>query len=128
MLTIGIEKNGAVAVVRCAGRLVRGEAVRSLQDAVVSVGDVRIIMLDLSAVKMMDAGGLTALVSLHLWAQAQNKQFKVINPSRLVCQMLSLTHLDSVLEISSLELMLEVLASRMPSQSESVHAHLAVAC
>ena len=128
MLTIGIEKNGAVAVVRCAGRLVRGEAVRSLQDAVVSVGDVRIIMLDLSAVKMMDAGGLTALVSLHLWAQAQNKQFKVINPSRLVCQMLSLTHLDSVLEISSLELMLEVLASRMPSQSESIHAHLAVAC
>ena len=128
MLTIGIEKNGAVAVVRCAGRLVRGEAVRSLQDAVVSVGDVRIIMLDLSAVKMMDAGGLTALVSLHLWAQAQNKQVKVINPSRLVCLMLSLTHLDSVLEISSLELMLEVLASRMPSQSESVQAHLAVAC
>lgn len=127
MLTIGIEKNGAVAVVRCAGRLVRGEAARSLQDAV-SKSDARIIILDLSAVKMMDAGGLTALVSLHLWAQAQNKQFKVINPSRLVCQMLSLTHLDSVLEISSLELMLEVLASRMPSQGESCHAHLAAAC
>ena len=128
MLTIGIEKNGAVTVVRCAGRLVRGEAVRSLQDAVVSESNARIIMLDLSAVKMMDAGGLTALVSLHLWAQAQNKQFKVINPSRLVCQILSLTHLDSVLEISSLELMLEVLASRMPSQGESCHAHLAAAC
>ena len=98
MLTIGIEKNGAVAVVRCAGRLVRGEAVSSLQNTVLE-SNARIIILDLSAVKMMDAGGLTALVSLHLWAQAQNKQFKVINPSRIVCQMLSLTHLDSVLEI-----------------------------
>jgi ABC-type transporter Mla MlaB component len=61
MLTIKVRKASDVAVVKCAGRLVRGEAVRSLRQAVVSENDTRIVMLDLADVKTLDAGGLTAL-------------------------------------------------------------------
>jgi anti-anti-sigma factor len=128
MLTIDIENTGDVKVVRCAGRLVRGEAVRSLQEAVVSGNDARVIVLDLSEVALLDAGGLAALVSLHVWAQARDKHLKLVNPSKFVCQMLSLMHLDQVLEISTLEQALEILTSRIHSQSNSVHVTLAAAC
>ena len=70
MLTIDVEKNGEVAVVHCSGRLVRGVEVCSLRTAVVSQKTTRIVILDLSHVEFMDAGGLNTLVSLHHWTSA----------------------------------------------------------
>ena len=65
MLTIDVEKNGGVAVVHCSGRLVRGVEVCTLRNAVASrEKNTRIVVLDLSQVEFMDAGGLNALVSL----------------------------------------------------------------
>ncbi len=100
MLTIKIQKTGDTAVVKCAGRLVRGEAVRTLRQAVVSAGDTRIVVLDLADVPMLDAGGLTALLSLHQWCGERNVHLKLVNPSHFVQRVLSLTQLDRVLDIS----------------------------
>jgi anti-anti-sigma factor len=102
MLTIDVEKTGDVAVVRCAGRIVRGEEVRMLRNAVVSENDTRIVVLDLSDVEMLDAGGLTALLSLHQWARSRGIQLKLVNPSHFVREVLERTRLNRVFDISTL--------------------------
>ncbi|MGA9798033.1 MAG: STAS domain-containing protein [Terriglobales bacterium] len=102
MLTIDVEKNGEVAVVHCSGRLVRGVEVCSLKTAVVSQKTTRIVMLDLSQVEFMDAGGLNALVSLHNWAHSHGIQLKLVKPSGLVREMLTRTHLNRLFDMSSL--------------------------
>ena len=84
MLSINVEKTGDVAVVRCAGRLVRGTEVFTLRNAVFSAKDIRIVVIDLSDVEMLDAGGLTTLLSLLEWARSRNIQLKLVNPSHFV--------------------------------------------
>ncbi|MBA3916722.1 MAG: STAS domain-containing protein [Acidobacteriales bacterium] len=111
MLAIELEKADDVAVVRCTGRIVRGGELRTLRHAVVSAHDSRVIVLDLSDVETIDGGGLAALVSLRRWAQTRHVQFKLVNPSRFVREVLSRTRLDSIFDISSLHDALLVLAA-----------------
>jgi len=111
MLTIDVEKTGDVAVVRCVGRIVRGAEVRTLRNAVFAEKDIRIVVIDLSDVEMLDAGGLTALLSLQQWAQNRNVQLKLVNPSHFVNEVLTRTGLDHVFDISTFEHALFVLAA-----------------
>jgi anti-anti-sigma factor len=112
MLSIDVEKNGEVAVVRCSGRLVRGAEVTTLRDAVISEKNTRVIVLDLSEVQMLDAGGLNALVSLHLWSRSRAVQLKLVNPNPFVKQVLTSVGMDRVFEISSFHEALLVIAGR----------------
>ncbi len=110
MLTIDVERNSGVAVVHCSGRLVRGVEVCTLRNAVVSEKTTRIVVLDLSEVEFMDAGGLNALVSLHHWTRNHGIQLKLTNPSRMVHEMLTRTRLNRVFDISSLHDALAILS------------------
>ena len=114
MLILDVEKTGDVAVVRCSGRVVRGEAVRSLRNTVVSERDTRIVVLDLSEVEMIDAGGLTALVCLHHWSRSRGIQLKLVNPSHFVREVLDRTRLSEVFEISSFRDVLNILRGERP--------------
>ena len=111
MLTIDVEKTGDVAVVRCVGRIVRGAGVRTLRNAVFSEKNIRIVVIDLSDVEMLDAGGLTALLSLQQWARSRNVQLKLVNPSHFVNEVLTATGLYHVFEISRFEHALFVLSA-----------------
>jgi anti-anti-sigma factor len=104
-----VEKSGDVAVVRLSGRIVRGEEVRSLRNAVVSEKDSRVVVLDLSDVESLDAGGLTTLLSLHQWARSRGVQLKLVNPSHFVREILTRTRLDHVFDISKFDHALFVL-------------------
>ncbi len=117
MLTLDVEKTGDVAVVRCAGRLVRGAEISTLRNAVVSEKNTRIVVLDLSELEGMDAGGLNALVSLQLWSRNHGVQLKLVNPSGFVRELLARTRLDHVFEVSSLHDALVVLSR--PPRAES---------
>ncbi|MGH9502710.1 MAG: STAS domain-containing protein [Terriglobales bacterium] len=127
MLTIDVEKNGDVAVVHCSGRLVRGVDVCTLRNAVVSEKTTRIVVLDLSHVEFMDAGGLNSLVSLHHWTRNHGIQLKMVNPSRLVREMLTRTQLNRVLDISSLHDVLAVLSGRDCYRAKYASGYLAQA-
>jgi anti-anti-sigma factor len=100
---IKIEQAGDVAVLQCAGRIVRGEALHLLKDAVPSLTRARVIVLDLSGVRMIDCGGLGMLVFLHCWTRDNGTQLKVVNPSNFARQMLELTQLTSVLHVFSVD-------------------------
>jgi anti-anti-sigma factor len=111
MLTIDVEKTGDVAVVRCVGRIVRGAGIRTLRNAVFSEKEIRIVVIDLSDVETLDAGGLTALLSLQQWAGNRKVQLKLVNPSHFVNEMLTRTGLDHVFDISTFERALFVLGA-----------------
>ena len=112
MLNVDIEKAGDVAIVRCCGRLVGGEAVSTLRNAVASGKDARMILLDLAEVGALDAGGVNALVALHHWALNRGIKVKLVNPSSFVREMMVRFRLDRVFEISSLRDALLVLSGR----------------
>jgi anti-anti-sigma factor len=107
-LHIKIEQTRDVAVLGCSGRLVRGEALHFLKEAVTSLSRLRVVVLDLSEVEMLDGGGLGMLVFLHKWTSAAGIQLKLVNPSGLALEMLIRTRLASVLHVSSIDDVVEI--------------------
>ena len=108
-LHIKSEQAGDVTVLQCAGRILRGEALRLLKNAVTSLPGMRVIVLDLSGVEMLDGGGLGMLVSLQGWTRNNGIQLKLVNPSNFAREMLERTGLTCVLHISSVDDAVDVL-------------------
>jgi len=124
LLHIKSEQAGDVAVLRCAGRIVRGEALQLLKDAVTSLRQPRVIVLDLSAVEMVDGGGLGMLVFLYCWTRDNGIQLKLVNPSNFAREMLEQTGLTSFLHVSSVDDAVEVLCN-FDSTNENVNRAVA---
>ena len=93
MLTVTPHTVADTLVLRCHGRLVRGEESTLLCAAVHHHG--RDVVLDLSEVSAIDAAGIGALVSL----QAAGVYLKLMNPPEPVLAVLQLTGMDVVFEI-----------------------------
>jgi anti-anti-sigma factor len=96
-LNVTVENARGVVTVRCQGGLVRGQETALLCTAIQQHG--RDIILDLSGVTAIDAAGIGTLVSL----QAAGTYLRLVGPSLAVRQVLRLTSLDSVFEISESE-------------------------
>jgi anti-anti-sigma factor len=101
MLTMNVEKLKDLAIVRCIGRMVRGENIRPLKGVAIAANDTRLIVMDLSEVESIDAAGLSALISLHHWSRSRGIQLRLVNPSRFVLEMLNRSRLNLVFDISS---------------------------
>jgi anti-anti-sigma factor len=110
-LHIKIEQAAEVAVVQCVGRLVRGESLHFLKEAVISLKQPRIVVLDLSGMETVDGGGLGVLVFLHRWTRENAIQLKLVNPSSFVRYVLECTRLTCVLTISPVDDAVEILTS-----------------
>lgn len=110
MLALRIEKIGELTVVECEGRVVRSEAAFKLREAVTSLRNARIIVLDLSEVRAIEGGGLGMLLFLQRWAYGHDIQFKLFNPSRSVRDRLELVNSIAELDIATLHEMMELLA------------------
>ena len=110
-LHIKIEQAADVAVLQCIGRLVRGESLHFLKQAVIRLKQPRIVVLDLSGMETLDGGGLGMLVFLHRWTRENAIQLKLVNPSGFVRYVLECTRLTRVLTISSVDDAVEILAS-----------------
>jgi anti-anti-sigma regulatory factor len=82
-------------VLRCHGRIVRGEESALLCAAVQHHG--RDVVLDLGGVSAIDAAGIGALVSL----QAAGVYLKIMNATEPVRTVMRLTGSDTVFEISA---------------------------
>ena len=103
-----------VAIVGCSGRLVRGAALDEFRRRVERLENLRVLVLDLSGIEQLDAGGLGVLLLLRRWALQQKVQMKLVDPSPFVRRVLVATHLNSVFEISSLEEALCILRAPEP--------------
>jgi anti-anti-sigma factor len=93
MLTVTIKCLGDAVILRCVGRIVRGQETALLCAAVQQHG--RNLVLDLAGVDVIDAAGIGLLVSL----QAAGIYLKLMNPTKHVRKVLRVTQLESVFEI-----------------------------
>jgi len=99
MLNVVIENSGNLAILRCRGKIVEGEEISTLFDAVISLKNKRVVVLDLTRVSRIDARGLGILVLL---ARAVGVKLQLM-PSKTVQELLDLTGLHSLFEIRSSE-------------------------
>jgi anti-anti-sigma factor len=110
-LNVQIECLHGVAVVNCSGRMVRGAALDEFRRRIERLERVHLLVLDLSEVEKLDAGGLGALLLLRRWTNLNCARLKLVNPPAFFLEILQATHLSSVFEISSLKEALWVLRS-----------------
>jgi anti-anti-sigma factor len=126
-LHIKSEQAGDVAVLQCSGRIVRGEAIHFLRDAVTSLNKPRMVVLDLTDIEMLDGGGLGMLVFLHRWTRDNGIQLKLVNPSTFVREVLDRTRLSCVFNISSVEDVVEILCTSIHTEQAEPRVGRAVA-
>src|SRR5215471_296280 len=100
MLRVHAQKLGDIAIVSLRGGIVTGNTA-VLRNKVEALTNVGIVLLDFARVNRIDAGGLGVLLELREQTKARGIEFKLINVTRLVKQILEITRLDSVFEISS---------------------------
>ena len=102
MLSVIIENSGKTAVLRCSGRIVAGEEAWTLYNAVVSLKNKRVVVLDLTRVSGTDARGLGVLMFVQQWARLSGVKLQLIT-SRPVQEMLELAGLLSLFDVRSSE-------------------------
>ena len=93
MLNLKVEENERGVVLHCDGALVRGEETNLLCTAVGHYGQA--VVLDLTHVNTIDAGGIGALIAL----QTAGVYLTLQNPTKTVREVLRITAVDSVFEI-----------------------------
>jgi anti-anti-sigma factor len=101
-----------VAVVNCSGRMVRGAALDQLRRRIEQIERVRVLVLDVSEVDHLDAGGLGTLLLVRRWAIQKGAKMKLVNPPAFFQKMLEATHLTSVFDISSLKEAISILRAK----------------
>ena len=85
-------------VVECFGRLT-SENVPLLKDAMREACERKVrIVLDLREVPMMDSSGLGAVVTLHVSARRRGCNLEVVNASKQILELFSVTNLLSLFE------------------------------
>lgn len=109
-----IERLQDVAVVRCSGRMVRGAALDGFRRRIEQLDRLRVLVLDLSDIQQLDAGGLGTLLLVRRWAVQNSARLKLVNPPLFFRRVLEATHLNSVFEISSLKDALYILRPGCP--------------
>ena len=88
-----------VAVVNCSGRMVRGAALDEFRRRIEQLEHVRVLVLDVSEVEQVDAGGLGTLLLVRRWAMQKSAKLKLVNPPLFFRRLLEATHLASAFEI-----------------------------
>src|SRR5271170_5964819 len=105
-----------VAVVNCSGRMVRGAALDQFRRRIEQLGRIRVLVLDVSNVDQLDAGGLGTLLLVRRWAMQKSAKLKLVNPPVFFRRILEATHLTSAFEISSLKEAICILRAKESSQ------------
>src|ERR1017187_3277002 len=109
MLNVTVENIGELAVVECEGRIVQSDSAYKLREAVTSLTDARIVVLELSEVSALGGGGLGMLVFLQRWARENNIRFMLFNPSESVQSALKRARSIAEFYIPSFEEMMALL-------------------
>ena len=110
MLGLQIRNISEMAIIECAGRIVRSEAAFKLRQAVCSQSDTRIIVLDLSEVRAIEGGGLGMLMFLQRWARDHEIRLKLFNPRQSVRDQLERVSATREFDIASRDEMMALLA------------------
>jgi anti-sigma B factor antagonist len=101
-LSLEAQQPGGAIVLRCQGRLMFQNDVRTLSALVAEVlPTARRMIVDLSGVESINSAGLGELVLTHMWAEAAGFELKFAGPRKSVRQLFELTNLVSIFDLYS---------------------------
>jgi anti-anti-sigma factor len=100
--------------------MVRGAALDQFRRRIEQLERVRVLVLDVSEVDHLDAGGLGTLLLVRRWAMQKSAKMKLVNPPVFFRKILEATNLTSVFEISSLKEAISILRAKECSQRFAV--------
>jgi anti-anti-sigma factor len=101
MLRIHTKNFGSMVVICVQGRIVIGET-KALRDAVISQSGIETLVIDLARVDLIDAAGFGALLELRAETRFRGIRIKLINVTQNVRQLLEITRLNAVFEVTSM--------------------------
>jgi anti-anti-sigma factor len=87
-------------VVECFGRLTSENVPLLKMEMLAACGKKGRIVLDLKEVPMMDSSGLGAVVTLHVSARTRGCQLEVVNASKQIRELFSMTNVLGLLEVT----------------------------
>ncbi len=99
LLTLDVERDGDVAIVRCHGRLVAGVNNTLYAQVCKLIPDSKRIVLDLRDLAYMDSSGLGTLVRIYVSTKAAGCKLELIHLGKRVRELLSMTNLLSVFTV-----------------------------
>ncbi len=108
MLNVTVHDLADVTIIRCQGRLYAEDGA-ALRAAVQGRQLGPAAVLDLAEITALDAGGLGLLVSLQNRAAERGTKLKLMNLTPRVEEVLALTRLRGVLDVCSVQEVLELL-------------------
>ena len=98
-LTFRTEVEGTVRTVHCSGKLALGVTSFLVAEVKPLIPHATKIVLDLSDITFMDSMGLGTVASLYVSAKTAGCQFELINLSRRLRDLFTVTHLLSLFEV-----------------------------
>ena len=125
MLVVNIHNLENGVLLRCTGRIVAGEEVNILRSVALAHNDREEIVLDLADVSTLDGAGIGMLAFLQGRVRASGLKLRIQNPSTHVRELLELTNLDSVIEVTPSDEFQEICRTLRESDCEEAHAVVA---
>lgn len=100
-MEINLRTVGDVTVLDLTGNLTLGAGEQKMREAIdeLIAGANKKLLLNLAGVPMIDSSGIGAIIKSFTTAKRDGGKLKLLNPSRLARQLLSITGLLSVLEV-----------------------------
>ncbi len=98
VLTIQTEQTNESRVVRCGGRLISTTADRLKAEVKPLISRGGCVVIDLSDVTFMDSMGLGTIAALYVSSKSAGCRFELVNLSRRVRDLFTVTHLLSLFE------------------------------
>lgn len=100
MLEVRTKNFGTVSILCLEGRIVIG-ATAPLRNALGFPLGITMLVLDFARVSTVDAAGLGVLLELRQETHAKGVGFKLMNLTKRISQLLEITRLNSVFEVTS---------------------------
>lgn len=99
-MDINLRSEGLVTILDLQGNLLIGSAEESLRQSVEQLvaEDRKFLIINLANVQMIDSSGIGSLVKSYTYAKNKGGKVKLLKPSRLARQLLSITGLLAVFE------------------------------
>ena len=99
-MNINLRSEGSVTIIDLEGNLTIGSAEESLRQRVEQLlaEDKKYLLVNMANVPMIDSSGIGSLVKSFTQAKSHGGKVKLLNPTRLAQQLLSITGLLSVFE------------------------------
>jgi anti-sigma B factor antagonist len=99
-MDINLRSQGPVTILDLQGKLTIGSAEENLRQSVerLVAEDKKYLLVNLTNVSMIDSSGIGSLVKSYTHAKNQGGKFKLLKPTQLAKQLLSITGLLSVFE------------------------------